>query len=317
MLPGTSALFFILPGNGFMSAGSTLIIKLGAMGDVLRTTSILNVLEGPVTWVTREPSLPLLEKAPGITELLTIEAAPQALKGRSFDFVACLDDENEACALVDLVQWKDRTGAYLLDGKVQYTDSAAPWYDMGLLSRFGKQRADELKRLNTKSFQEHLFAMFGKTFQGEEYTTGWELQAAPRRRIGIEMRADARWRWKRWIQFPELAERLQQQNCEVFFFEQRADLRDFIDDVNACGLVITGDTLTMHIALALQKRVISVFGPTSAPEIHGYNRMTSVVSPIECICCYLKDCDKSPNCMDLIELSTMQSAVEQALEELA
>jgi len=300
-----------------MSAGSTLIIKLGAMGDVLRTSSILNVLDGPVTWVTGQASRPLLETSPGITELLTLEAAPQTLQGRSFDFVACLDDEVEACALVDLVHWKDRTGSYLQDGKIHYTDSAASWYDMGLLSRFGKQRADELKRLNTRSFQEHLFAMFGKTFQGEEYVTGWELHTAPRRRIGIEMRADARWRWKRWIRFPELAKQLQKQHCEVFFFEHRSDVRDFIDDVNTCGLVITGDTLTMHIALALQKRVISVFGPTSAPEIHGYNRMTSVVSPIECISCYLRDCDKSPNCMDLIELTTLQSAVEQALKELA
>jgi ADP-heptose:LPS heptosyltransferase len=69
--------------------------------------------------------------------------------------------------------------------------------------------------------------------------------------------------------------------------------------------------------LALQKRVISVFGPTSAPEIYGYDRMISVVSPIECICCYLKDCDKSPNCMDMISLDAMQAAVEQALEETA
>ena len=302
---------------GSMSTSSTLIIKLGAMGDVLRTTSILNVLEGPVTWVTLPQSLPLLEKSPGIAELLTLEQAPQALAGRPFDFVACLDDEPQACALVDLVQWKDRTGAYLHEGTVKYTESAAPWNDMGLLSRFGKEKADELKRLNTRSFQEFLFGMFGKTFHGEEYLTGWELQAAPRRRIGIEMRADARWRWKRWIHYPQLAERLQKDNCEVFFFDQRQDLRDFIDDVNACGLVVTGDTLTMHIALALRKRVISVFGPTSAPEIHGYDRMTAVVSPIECISCYLKDCDKDPNCMDLISLESMHNAVRAALDEIA
>jgi heptosyltransferase-2 len=302
---------------GSMSSGSTLIIKLGAMGDVLRTTSILRVLDGPVTWVTRQQSFPLLEKSPGISELLTLEQAPEVLRGRSFNFVACLDDELEACTLVDLVHWKERAGAYLQDGNIVYTDSAAPWNDMGLLSRFGKTRADELKRLNTRSFQEFLFAMFGKTFQGEEYLTGWDLRAAPRRRIGIEMRADARWRWKRWIQYPQLAERLQQDHCEVFFFEQRTDLRDFIEDVNSCGLVVTGDTLTMHIALALQKRVISVFGPTSAPEIFGYNRMTAVVSPIECIACYLKDCDKDPNCMDLITIDTMHQAVQQALDEIA
>lgn len=298
-----------------MPAGSTLIIKLGAMGDVLRTTSILHVLEGPVTWVTRESSVPLVERSPGIAELLTFEQAPEALRGRSFDRVACLDDEPEACALVDMVSWKERIGLYLEGGKVTYTESAASWNDMGLQSRFGKERADELKRLNRRSYQELLFEMFGATFRGEEYLTGWEPLVAPRRRVGIEMRADARWRWKRWIRYPELAERLQQEGCDVFFFEHRSDLRHFIADVNACGTVVTGDTLTMHIALALKKRVISVFGPTSAPEIHGYDRMTAVVSPIECICCYLKDCDKDPNCMDLITLDRMHDAVMQALKE--
>ena len=298
-----------------MSSESTLIIKLGAMGDVLRTTTILRALPGPVTWVTRTASLPLLENIPQIQELLSFEAAAETLAGRRFGLVACLDDEPEACRLADQVQADRRVGAFLREGRVEYGESARSWYDMGLVSRFGKERADALKRLNTRSYQEHLFEIFGLEFKGEDYVFGYAPHDVDRKRVGIEMRADARWQLKRWGRYPQLVERLRDDGLDVFVFEQREDLRDFIADVNSCGLVVTGDTLTMHLGLALRKRVIAVFGPTSAPEIHAYDRLSTIVSPIECICCYLRTCDKSPNCMDLVPLERLRDEVLRAVGE--
>ena len=294
-------------------ADGTLIIKLGAMGDVLRTTSILHVLRGPITWVTRPASVPLLENVPQIAEIVTFDQAPSRLAGRRFRVAACLDDEPDACKLLDLVHSDARVGAYLdAGGVVRYGDGAAPWYDMGLASRFGKVHADALKQANQRSYQEFLFAMFGQRFAGQEYVFGYPPRDADPKRIGIETRADARWRWKRWVRFPELVARLQADGFDVFEFVQRDDLRDFIADVNACSVVLTGDTLTMHVALALRKRVVAIFGPTSAPEIHDYGRLRKVVSPIECICCYLRECDKQPNCMDLITTDRLHAEVVQA-----
>jgi len=290
--------------------GSTLIVKLGAMGDVLRTTTILRVLDGPVTWVTRRASIPLLENNPRVTEIIPFDDAGR-LCGRRFDLVACLDDEPEACQLLDTVSWQHRVGAYLDDGTVRYGESAAAWYDMGLVSRFGKERADELKRLNRRSYQEFLFGMFGRSFAGEEYVFGYPPREVSAPRIGIESRADPRWQFKRWGRYPELCERLQNDGLEVFLFRQRDDLREFIDDVNSCRWIVTGDTLTMHIALALRKPTIAVFGPTSAPEIHDYGRLTKVVSSIDCICCYLRTCDKSPNCMDLIATDQLHAEIRR------
>lgn len=289
-------------------AGSTLIIKLGAMGDVLRTTTILNVLEGPVTWVTRPASVPLLENNPRLAEIVPFDAASR-IQGRHFDVVACLDDEPEACRLLETVTWRHRIGAYLHDGNVRYGASAAPWYDMGLVSSFGKERADELKRLNHRSYQDFLFAMFGLRFTGEEYVIGVAPRDVHTPRIGIETRADPRWQLKRWGRYPQLCERLRADGFDVFLFEQRQDVRDFVADVNSCRYVVTGDTLTMHVAIALRKPTIAVFGPTSAPEIHDYGRVTKIVSPIDCICCYLRTCDKNPNCMDQIAPADLHAAI--------
>src|SRR5262249_15824028 len=149
-------------------------------------TTILRAVATPVWWVTRPASLPLLENIPQIGATIPFEAAAERLRGRHFELVACLDDEPDACRLLEHVTWDRHVGAFLADGRVDYGESARSWYDMGLVSRFGKERADELKRLNTRTYQEHLFAMFGREFANEEYVFGHAPQAADARRVGIE-----------------------------------------------------------------------------------------------------------------------------------
>lgn len=53
----------------------------------------------------------------------------------------------------------------------------------------------------------------------------------------------------------------------LFLFDQRDDLRDFIADVNSCRVVVTGDTLTMHIALALRKAPPAVCDVARVPRV--------------------------------------------------
>jgi heptosyltransferase-2 len=299
-----------------MPSDSTLIIKLGAMGDVLRTTTLLHIVSSPVTWVTRRMSVPLLQNIAQLDEVVPFEDVAR-LAGRRFDLVACLDDEPEACRILETLHWERHIGARLEAGRVVYGESAAPWYDMGLVSRFGKEHADELKRRNQRCYQQYLFQMFGERFVGQEYVFGYPPRYVCEQRVGVEMRADPRWQLKRWGRYPQFIERLRADGIEVVVFEHRNDLRDFIADVNSCRVVVTGDTLTMHVALALRKRVVAVFGPTSAPEIFDYGRLTKVVSPIECICCYLRTCDKAPNCMDLVSIEQLRAATQQALADEA
>jgi hypothetical protein len=66
----------------------------------------------------------------------------------------------------------------------------------------------------------------------------------------------------------------------VQLFRQRARLQDFRADIAACDLVVCGDTLTMHLALALGIRTVALFLCTSPYEIHGYGRLVKVASPL-------------------------------------
>ena len=48
-------------------------------------------------------------------------------------------------------------------------------------------------------------------------------------------------------------------------------VQEFFAMVNLCDLVVCGDTMAMHAALGLNKKVVAIFGPTSFDEIEMYN----------------------------------------------
>ena len=86
-------------------------------------------------------------------------------------------------------------------------------------------------------------------------------------------------------------------------------MRHFAALLSHCDLAVTGDTLAMHLSLALGKRTVVLFGPTSAAEIEVYGLGEKVVPKMECLSCYKTSCDFVPNCMDLISSDVVTSAV--------
>jgi heptosyltransferase-2 len=80
--------------------------------------------------------------------------------------------------------------------------------------------------------------------------------------------------------------------------------------------VVTGDTLALHIGLALQKRMVVLIGPTSAAEIDLYGRGETITADLDCLCCYRQACDRSPNCMESISVETVFRSVRKQLSEV-
>ena len=50
--------------------------------------------------------------------------------------------------------------------------------------------------------------------------------------------------------------------------------------INLCEIVITGDTLGLHIAAALNKKVIALFFCTPPWEIEDYENIIKLTSPL-------------------------------------
>jgi ADP-heptose:LPS heptosyltransferase len=92
------------------------------------------------------------------------------------------------------------------------------------------------------------------------------------------------------------------------------DVRHFSALIAHCDVVVTGDTLAMHLSLALGRRTIVLFGPTSAAEIEMYGLGEKVVPDMTCLSCYKSTCDFVPNCMDLISVPMVRDAVVRQLD---
>jgi len=76
------------------------------------------------------------------------------------------------------------------------------------------------------------------------------------------------------------------------------DLYEFPALLSACSLVISSDSLGLHISLALKRKTICLVGPTSPYELDMYDLGEKVIANSNCVSCYRKDC-KSMNKINL------------------
>jgi heptosyltransferase-2 len=333
-----------------------LIIKLDAIGDVLRTTALLPALaeahpEAAITWLTRRESRPLLERNPYLTEVLEYgEDALAQLGVRTFDRVINLDAGKPSAALASMAKASKKDG-FILDGRgcVQPTNAAARrWLEMGIF--------DDLKRQGTRTYQDLMLEIVGVSGAAHHYVLELtnEERARGRRHlerlgvdfscsvIGLNTGAGRRWELKQWREdgYLELVERLARKHDLQFVLlggpEERErhqrlisrsrvrvidggcdnTVRHFAAIIAACSLVVAGDTLAMHVSLALGRRTVVLFGPTSAAEIETYGLGEKVVPGMDCLACYKPTCDFVPNCMDLITIDMVEAAVERQLAEI-
>ncbi len=92
-------------------------------------------------------------------------------------------------------------------------------------------------------------------------------------------------------------------------------LRDGLVSVAACDLVLTGDSLGMHMAIARKKFVTAWFGPTCAHEIDLYGRGVAILAKVACSPCWKRTCDKAEMCYDQVSLSEVIQALQQGIRQ--
>jgi len=203
-----------------------LIIKLGAMGDALRTTPILPALksrhpQSHITWVTDRASYPLLEGIPLIDRLRVLDFETRlALEAQRFDMLFCLDKAPPAIALGSIIPSGSRKGFAMSPfGSLTVFDHDALYaLRLGLSDPFKFHESQ-------RTYQDVIFETAGLRYHGEPY----QLALAPedrthaeqillrlgtkgnRPRVGLNTGCGDVFRTKQWPLefFAELAERLQ------------------------------------------------------------------------------------------------------------
>jgi heptosyltransferase-2 len=260
-----------------------LILKLGATGDVVRTTPLLRRFDGHLTWITASKNLALLEGLTGASaELRPIRWEDRSvLEGESFDLTISLEDDVDTARFLKSIHTDRLFGAYVSgEDRMSYTDDASRWFDLSLISVYGRKKADELKFQNRHSYQKLVFEGLGLEFGGEEYllppTDDSDLQGD----VAIASEAGPVWPMKKWEHYAWLKNELETRGLKVNFLPTRPTLLEHLADVRGHRCLVSGDSLPMHLALGSGVPCVSLFNCTSPWEIHEYGILTKLISPL-------------------------------------
>lgn len=331
-----------------------LIIKLDAPGDVLRTTSILHALklkypDSHITWLTKQNAKEIFINNHLVDKVLTFESYEliSRLSVETFDLLIHLDTSPTSSSLATITNSKTKKGFVLNSfGQVAPANKdAIEWLEMSAF--------DEFKKRNKKTYQQIIHEICGLNYsKGEiiikldEKEIEFKNQFIIRNNlhkfkniIGLNTGASKRWQLKQWRfdGFKELIAKLQKHDdLGILLFGGKDEternknlknifpkvidtgsensLRHFFTLLDIPNLVITGDTLALHAATALNKKVICYFGPTSSSEIEDYGRIVKIAPEMDCLVCYKTECDFKPNCMDLISSDLIYNAVVKVLK---
>ena len=259
---------------------NTLIVKVGASGDVVRTTPLLSRLEGQVTWLTASENMVLLEGLNCDLRCFSWEERERALDTR-YDLGINLEDTLDVGQFLKMLRCKEIFGAYLdSNNSLRYTENSRCWFDLSLISSYGRHEADRLKLLNRRTYQEMIFNGLGLRFGGEHYLLPKQIETGLSGDIAIAAEAGAVWPMKKWAYYGELKQQLEDRGLIVNVLPKRSSLLEHLSDVQNHRCLVSGDSLPMHFALGTRTPCVTLFTCTSPWEIYDYDVQKRIVSPL-------------------------------------
>lgn len=314
-----------------------LIIKLGAAGDVIRTTPLLYPLrkkypESKIYWLTYFPELIPIISNPNADQVLKYSAQSVSyLESVEFDVLINLDKDMEAISLTNKIKANEKFGFTLRDGHCFPVNKSAE-------HKFLTGIFDNVSKENKKNYLQEIFEICGFTFEGENYVLDIDKNAdrefsidKERKVIGLNTGCGERWTSRLWKDeyWINLIRNLRQSGVEVILLGGPAeheknselnsltgakyfgvfDLKTFINLVNKCDVIVSQVTMTMHIAIALKKKLVlmnNIFNPN---EFLLYGNGEIIQPEKECRCFFMPVCvNKDYKCMDLLTPDSVYNA---------
>lgn len=286
-----------------------LIFKLGAAGDVLRTTPLLSLFPNDhVTWVTSYANRPLLTLSESLTPVAWINR--NVIERTKFDLAINLEDDLATASFLGSLNTAQIFGAYQKYSVLTYTEDSSPWFDMGIISRLGRRTADHLKWINRGSYQEILFSCLGHKFAGQPYLMPKTNQSPITGDVAICPTAGKTWQMKNWGGYQKVAHRLEQIGYSVNTLPQRVGMTRLIDhlaDIRGHECLLSGDSLPMHAAIGYDVPSVTLFTCTSPWEIYNYGLQNEIVSSRLAEFFYSRS--DYVECLDAIDIEAVVSSV--------
>ena len=317
------------------------IFKLGAAGDVLRTTPLLRALDPVATgtkilWVTHHPEL----LPPEVCQPVKPDASTFArLTATEWDFCWNLDKDVDACALAFHVRCKERAG-YSISGDLPRPVDERAWH------KFATGIDNLYSKSNPMSYIREIFDIVGIPYRGEEY---WLREPGAKSRnaaehllpgrgwIGLNTGAGGRWPTRIWSEahWLRLIRLIQERGLRPVIFggPEEEDLNNrltaasgalwagvqslevFYAMLHRCNCLVTSVTQAMHLAIAAKTPLVlfnNIFNPN---EFELYGRGEIVGPPVLCDCYYDAVCRSGRNCIDEITPEKTMTMILKTLNQ--
>jgi heptosyltransferase-2 len=258
---------------------------------------------------------------------------PAAMAARDYDLVCCPDADATTVALAQTLRLRpggQRLGFALDEAGdvVPLSEAARRWFVLGLSD--ARKKANRATYQEMVGAVLELPAPVADRPQvvlrddERQRARDWLLRACPaasgaKGLLGLNSGAGRRWPKKQWTLAGQvgLVRRMHERGWITLLYggpeevERHRDLlagcppgsvvdtgtdntlRDFASRLDLCRVLVTGDTLALHVGVALGKKVVALFGPTSAAEIELYGRGRKVASTAPDACSYRPDADTS------------------------
>ena len=291
------------------------LIKLGALGDVVRTLPIAEAIKkkcpgSEISWITKQNAVEIFEGNPFVDNLFY----PPFSSQEKYDILYNFDIEEEATALASSLKADKKYGFYK-EGEYPMAFNISAEYYLNTLFD------DELKKTNKKTYQEMMFEAaelhynkeIPKIYLNEKdkaYADNFikENKMNKTKLIGIHMGSGARWPSKAWAEgkikdfikkikelghnaivfggpeevnkIDRLIGDLRKSNISVYKNNPHNSIKEFASLVNLCDKMVCSDSFSLHISLALGKPTTGLFFCTTPHEVEGYSLLKKIVSPL-------------------------------------
>lgn len=303
-----------------------LIIKLGAIGDVLRTTPLIlryrkMFPDCEITWITHTPDI-LSGSGADIVYKFEYKSISVVLN-KNFDIAVNLDKDKEACILLGRVKSETKFGFSWDGNNVNcLNESAEKKYLTGLF--------DSVSKNNTQSYQQEMFDICELEYDKEEYVLNIDYKlnqkwkrirdlSKGKKIVGLNTGCGKRWVTRRWPleYWSELIYMLMKNNYfpvllggseedednknlskdSKAYYPGSYSLPEFIAISNQCDIIVTAVTMMMHIAIGLKKPLILFNNIFNKYEFELYGRGCILEPSSGCDCYYGLKCIREKHCM--------------------
>ena len=299
-----------------------------------------------LTWVVDPESLELVSNNPLIDRVLTMSLeGVLPLAAERFDALISLDKEPDVAGLASAVRAGRKFGFGLDEsGRLTVFNPAADYaWRLGLddelkfktNAKTYQEIAAEAAELDTRR-EEYIYALPpGAEAKARGFVRRQRVPAG-RTNVGLNTGAGTKFETKQWpsghfLRLIRLLAKTRRYN--IFLLggprERRFNaalerqsagralntgtdntLTEFGGFLSLMDIVVCSDTLALHMAVGLKKKVVALFGPTAPQEIDLYGRGDKMWAAAPCAPCYKQTC-ADPVCMTGLTPESVFEAVER------